>query len=135
MFVEEGFRIRFGNGEVIDFYADSGAEKEGWMRVLADAVGKGSGGSSQVKPWTDYVLKHERSVKARRDTSDHSRSSLAAPPPPRKDHIPPAPPSASRVPAPAAGAASSRPRHRHTQSQPEVRSADTRRNKARSLIF
>jgi hypothetical protein len=31
MFVEEGFRIRFANGEVIDFYADSAAEKDGWM--------------------------------------------------------------------------------------------------------
>ncbi|PLB47114.1 putative GTP binding protein [Aspergillus steynii IBT 23096] len=132
MFVEEGFRIRFGNGEVIDFYADSAAEKDGWMKVLADAVGKGSGGSSQVKPWTDFVLKHERSVKARRDTGDAPRSSLAAPPPPRKDPVPAAPPSASRVPAPPA---SSRPRHRHTQSQPEVRSADARRNKARSLMF
>jgi hypothetical protein len=37
MFVEEGFRIRFNNGEVIDFYADTAADKEGWMKVL-DAV-------------------------------------------------------------------------------------------------
>ncbi|THC93437.1 hypothetical protein EYZ11_007096 [Aspergillus tanneri] len=128
MFVEEGFRIRFGNGEVIDFYADSAADKEGWMRVLADAVGKGTGGSSQVKPWTDFVLKHERSQKARRETGD--RFSHAGPPPARKDV---AQTPASRVPEPAV--ASPRPRHRHTQSQPEVRSADARRNKARSLMF
>ncbi|KAI9035118.1 putative GTP binding protein (Bud4) [Aspergillus affinis] len=133
MFVEEGFRIRFGNGEVIDFYADSAAEKDGWMKVLADAVGKGSGGSSQTKPWTDFVLKHERSVKARREPEPSTpTSTLAGPPPPRKDAPPPPPSSASRVPGPPA---SSRPRHRHTQSQPDVRSADARRNKARSLMF
>ncbi|KIN00758.1 hypothetical protein OIDMADRAFT_146103 [Oidiodendron maius Zn] len=34
MFVEEGFRIRFNNGEVIDFYADTGADKKGWIKVL-----------------------------------------------------------------------------------------------------
>src|SRR5271168_2908732 len=41
MFVEEGFRIRFANGEIIDFYADSAADKEGWMRVLDQCIGKG----------------------------------------------------------------------------------------------
>ncbi|KAK6813469.1 hypothetical protein RU639_011207 [Aspergillus parasiticus] len=101
MFVEEGFRIRFGNGEVIDFYADSAADKEGWMKVLADAVGKGSSGSSQVKQWTELVLKRERTT--------------------------------STAPAPAA--APPRAKHRYTQSQPEVRSADSRRQKARSMMF
>lgn len=40
MFVEEGFRVRFANGETIDFYADSAAEKDGWMKILSDVVGK-----------------------------------------------------------------------------------------------
>ena len=59
MFVEEGFRIRFGNGETIDFYAESTADKDGWMKVLADAVGKDSSGQSQ-KAWTGLILARER---------------------------------------------------------------------------
>ncbi|KAG2411725.1 hypothetical protein HFD88_009281 [Aspergillus terreus] len=124
MFVEEGFRIRFGNGEVIDFYADSRADKEGWLTVLADAVGKSSGGG-QVKPWTELVLKRERSMKAPRRQTMERPSTMGAPPPPAKDTVPPlaGPPSPTR------------PRHRHTQSQPEVRGADARRQKVRSMMF
>jgi hypothetical protein len=65
MFVEEGFRIRFGNGEVIDFYADSTAEKEEWMKVLSEVVGKVSGSSGSAghsKPWTEAVLKRQKSL-------------------------------------------------------------------------
>jgi hypothetical protein len=128
MFVEEGFRIRFGNGEVIDFYADSAADKEGWMKVLAETVGKGSSsGSSQIKPWTELVLKRERSMKSRRETTD--RFSTHAPPPPVKKDVAFA--AGMTAPAPA----SPRPGHKHTQSQPEIRSADVRRQKARSLMF
>lgn len=57
MFVEEGFRIRFANGETIDFYADSAAEKDGWMKVLAEVVGKDS---VKAKAWTDLVLAKHR---------------------------------------------------------------------------
>ncbi|KAH2469957.1 hypothetical protein KXW63_005082 [Aspergillus fumigatus] len=128
MFVEEGFRIRFGNGEVIDFYADSAADKEGWMKVLAETVGKGSSsGSSQIKPWTELVLKRERSMKSRRETTD--RFSTHGPPPPVKKEVT----SAAGMTAPAP--ASPRPGHKHTQSQPEIRGADVRREKARSLMF
>ncbi|KAL4925005.1 putative GTP binding protein (Bud4) [Aspergillus undulatus] len=133
MFVEEGFRIRFGNGEVIDFYADSPAAKEGWMKVLADTVGKGPSGANQTKPWTELVLKRERSMKApRRETKDRFSNLGAAPPPPAKNHM--APP--LTAPAPTTHTAPpSRQRHNHTQSQPEARSAESRRQKARSLIF
>ncbi|KKK17778.1 hypothetical protein AOCH_004106 [Aspergillus ochraceoroseus] len=131
MFVEEGFRIRFGNGEVIDFYADSAADKEGWMQVLAETVGKGTVGNSQVKPWTELVLKRERSTKSRRETTDRVANTGLAPPPPVKKDAPPTTP----APAPATNAAQQRPRHKHTQSQPEVRSPEARRQKARSLIF
>ncbi|KAI5306655.1 hypothetical protein KEM56_007752 [Ascosphaera pollenicola] len=63
MFVEEGFRIRFGNGEVIDFYADSPAEKENWMEMLSQVVGKGSAlGSGPAKAWTEIVLRRERTT-------------------------------------------------------------------------
>jgi hypothetical protein len=57
MFVEEGFRVRFANGEVIDFYADTAKDKEGWMKILDGAVGKESTGMG----WCDLVLKREES--------------------------------------------------------------------------
>ncbi|KAL4978606.1 hypothetical protein BDW66DRAFT_16324 [Aspergillus desertorum] len=133
MFVEEGFRIRFGNGEVIDFYADSAADKEGWMKVLSETVGKGPTSASQAKPWTELVLKRERSIKAsRRETADRFSEFGAAPPPPVKKDVPRATPAQA---PPAHAAPAQRSRHKHIQSQPEVRSAESRRQKARSLIF
>ncbi|KAF3938230.1 hypothetical protein ABW19_dt0204728 [Dactylella cylindrospora] len=74
MFIEEGFRIRFANGECIDFYADSTDEKNGWMRVLNDTVGRCSNGKS----WCDHVLKKEREERAK-----------APPPPPAKPTVTP----------------------------------------------
>lgn len=62
MFVEEGFRMRFANGETIDFYADSAAEKDGWMKVLADVVGKDT---NKPKTWTDLVLAKQRATASR----------------------------------------------------------------------
>ncbi|KAJ9608321.1 Bud site selection protein bud4 [Cladophialophora chaetospira] len=65
MFVEEGFRIRFANGEVIDFYADATANKDEWMQALSQVVGKGMQSSSApVKGWADLVLKKEKKLKA-----------------------------------------------------------------------
>jgi hypothetical protein len=63
-YVEEGFRIRFANGETIDFYADSKEAKEDWMTALAQVVGKADLGSRK-KGWTDLVFAHERSEGAR----------------------------------------------------------------------
>lgn len=63
MFVEEGFRIRFTNGEVIDFYADTAVDKEGWMRNLESCIGKE--GNSSKGGWCDLVLKREESMKKR----------------------------------------------------------------------
>lgn len=79
MFVEEGFRIRFGNGEVIDFYADSPDAKEGWMAVLDQAVGKESISSST---WCGMVLKREENARRKaaaaasgeRKSSRHQKS-------------------------------------------------------------
>jgi PH domain len=56
MFVEEGFRIRFANGETIDFYADSANDKEAWMMVLGEMVGK----DSEKAVWTQMVLDKEK---------------------------------------------------------------------------
>jgi hypothetical protein len=64
MFVEQGFRIRFANGEVIDFHADSAAAKDEWLKVLCEIVGK-SAPSAVVKGWTEMVLKREKSVAAK----------------------------------------------------------------------
>ena len=69
MFVEEGFRIRFNNGEVIDFYADTGADKEGWMKVFDACIGKES--DSMKGGWCDLVLQREESLKRH---SEHGTS-------------------------------------------------------------
>ncbi|KAH9867788.1 hypothetical protein IAQ61_007092 [Plenodomus lingam] len=74
MFVEEGFRIRFANGEVIDFYADSREQKEAWMKVLTETVGKDL---ATNKGWAAMVLDKERKEKA-------ARSQPGAPAPPAK---------------------------------------------------
>jgi hypothetical protein len=63
MFVEEGFRIRFANGEVIDFYADTREQKEGWMKVLVEAVGADA---ATKKGWISMILEKERKEKAAR---------------------------------------------------------------------
>lgn len=62
MFVEEGFRVRFANGESIDFYADSRQQKEQWMSVLNETIGKN--GVAARTGWTDVVLAKERALKA-----------------------------------------------------------------------
>jgi len=58
-YVEEGFRIRFANGETIDFYADSREEKERWMQVLSQVIGKPETGRKKGT-WTDLVLAREK---------------------------------------------------------------------------
>ncbi|KAK2744678.1 Bud site selection protein bud4 [Onygenales sp. PD_40] len=133
MFVEEGFRIRFGNGEVIDFYADSAAEKDGWMVVLAETVGKGyAAGSGQPKAWTELVLKRERSLGIKREQVDRQMGQALLPPPaPKKDTFgPPLNKPPPPVPAPAP-----KSKHQHNLSQPEAGKHGARHQKSRSLIF
>lgn len=84
MFVEEGFRIRFNNGEVIDFYADTPQDKEGWIKVLSDVVGCDSmsndddsvNGSRAKGKWCDLVLKKEDTLRRRAEgrKASHSRA-------------------------------------------------------------
>nr|POE79671.1 bud site selection protein bud4 [Quercus suber] len=60
-YVEEGFRIRFSNGETIDFYADSQAEKDAWMNVLAQVIGKPAPSDiHKGQRWSDMVLAREK---------------------------------------------------------------------------
>ena len=69
MFVEEGFRIRFNNGEVIDFYADTAQDKEGWMRVLSEVIGRDNndddGNIRRRSKWCELVLKREEALRKR----------------------------------------------------------------------
>ncbi|KAF4548773.1 PH domain-containing protein 1 [Elsinoe fawcettii] len=58
-FVEEGFRLRFSNGETIDFYADSTAQKDEWMVALSQALGRPGSASGKAAKWTDLVLAQE----------------------------------------------------------------------------
>lgn len=82
MFVEEGFRIRFNNGEVIDFYADTAADKEGWMKALGDVIGRGetgldddTNGRGMKGKWCEIVLKREEALRRRADgRRTHSRT-------------------------------------------------------------
>lgn len=82
MFVEEGFRIRFNNGEVIDFYADSTEQKDGWMRALGEVIGRDSLGGeedaaeSKAKgKWCELVIKREEALKKRAEGRRvHSRT-------------------------------------------------------------
>lgn len=74
MFVDSGFRVKFENGEVIDFYAEDSEDKQRWVGALKNAVAKSQdinkktalikeeqtvslGG--QVKPWVELVLNTE----------------------------------------------------------------------------
>lgn len=81
MFVEEGFRIRFANGEVIDFYADNAEQKAGWMRVLSDCIGKDIASN---RGWTDMVLDKERRDKARSQGTRQVAEGTVPPPNPPK---------------------------------------------------
>lgn len=84
MFVEEGFRIRFNNGEIIDFYADNAQDKEGWMVVLSDVVGRDNfgpeddtlhGNSRSKGKWCELVLKREDTIRRRAERRpSHART-------------------------------------------------------------
>jgi hypothetical protein len=80
MFVEEGFRIRFNNGEVIDFYADTAADKDGWLRALGDIMGRGDSGDDEPAgrrktKWCELVLKREEALRKRAEGRRvHSRT-------------------------------------------------------------
>ncbi|KAF2144142.1 uncharacterized protein K452DRAFT_223987, partial [Aplosporella prunicola CBS 121167] len=105
-FVEEGFRIRFGNGETIDFYADNAEQKEAWMKVLSDTVGK-QAPSAGSKAWTELVFQKEKGERSsgrvpsyhRQQAQFQSQQAQAQPPLPNSGKAPAQAPSS--VPAPA----------------------------------
>jgi len=74
-FVEEGFRLRFNNGETIDFYALNAEEKDKWMEVLSEAMRSSStsyGSSSKKLKWTDLILSQEASMAAKSSSTTMS---------------------------------------------------------------
>lgn len=86
-YVEEGFRIRFANGETIDFYADSREHKDQWMVALTQVIGRPDPGH-KAATWTDLVLAREQAG----DIIDiHSTSPQKASVPEVKDFGRPAP--------------------------------------------
>ena len=126
MFVEEGFRIRFSNGEIIDFYADSAAEKDSWMTALSEVVGKDP---TKAKSWTDLVLS-KRKVAAKPAAPSPTKSTgsakqaptipaRSAPPTPAKTFMPKPAPVPQKSPA--------------RRSDVAQRRADA--SKTRSMIF
>lgn len=77
MFVDEGFRIRFLNGEIIDFYADEAESKQEWVKALVKVIesvaenkvkdaatqqekANMSGGTERIKPWVELVLERKK---------------------------------------------------------------------------
>jgi hypothetical protein len=74
MFVEEGFRIRFANGEVIDFYADSAEEKRAWLKILGETIGH----VPDSRGWCQMVLAREAKLKAEREKTDSAAEKLRA---------------------------------------------------------
>jgi hypothetical protein len=128
MFVEEGFRIRFANGETIDFYADSTAEKEGWMHALVEVVGKESRSSQHQKsiglrsaPPTPNPRQSSQQATSKTSPSKRPNSSQAQYSSPRK---PQHRPSQSDVNPPPP-----------LQKDPRHMTATERRAKTRSMVF
>lgn len=79
MFVEEGFRIRFNNGEVIDFYADTAEDKDGWLKVLGEITGRegqeDDSSNGGRKKWCELVLKREEAIRKKaQGRRTHSRT-------------------------------------------------------------
>ncbi|KAL9603917.1 MAG: hypothetical protein Q9219_000855 [cf. Caloplaca sp. 3 TL-2023] len=132
MFVEEGFRIRFANGETIDFYADSAAEKDGWMKALSEVVGKDL---SKPKSWTDIVIAKQKAVAAKAaKAGQHSSNKISQQnstkaPPTRSAPPTPAKPGPSKTFVPAS--VSKDPR----QGQPSAQRRADPAAKTRSMIF
>ena len=101
MFVEEGFRIRFANGECIDFYADSAEQKKGWMKVLNESIGR----TSEKSGWCDVVLAKEK--KERVDAAKIVPKPAPVTPRPQSTQLQPSRPQST---------AGNRFSHRHSQS-------------------
>ncbi len=140
MFVEEGFRIRFANGETIDFYADNADQKDEWMRILSETVGKEN---TSGKGWTDMVLAKEKTERAASSAMAAAQAAQAqANNKPQKRPVPPARCSSRSVPSspvksgrpsvPARASPEKSPQHREERKQQDRRNL---RGQVRSMMF
>jgi hypothetical protein len=94
MYLEEGFRVRFANGEVIDFYAESVETKDDWMKALTQVVGKAATCSTApIKGWTEMVLNREKTVRKHVAAASSSKARKEVP---RSDPMPSRPVSAPK---------------------------------------
>lgn len=137
-YVEEGFRIRFANGETIDFYADSRAKKDEWMEVLSQVVGRPDAGKRKMG-WTDLVL-------AREKAGGLNVEGGSLPASPVKQETVPAPPTMERKPLATKSAPTSpvkRPAAMRTQTEVQrprtppmkPRTGHRSRDAVKSMIF
>jgi hypothetical protein len=78
-YVEEGFRIRFANGETIDFYADNRGLKEQWIVALSQVIGKPDFGGDKKAAWTDLVLARERAQAGQPQSAPGSSDGSSSP--------------------------------------------------------
>ncbi|KAF1986625.1 DUF1709-domain-containing protein [Aulographum hederae CBS 113979] len=134
MFVEDGFRIKFANGEVIDFYAESPDHKAGWMRVLSEAIGREDG---LKKSWTDVVLARERSVGRAGNVAEDSSRKVSASKPPGHSRTKSTPAAAPPM-VPARDASKPVPNDKSPRHQREGNAtprASARRGEVRSMMF
>ena len=125
MFVEEGFRIRFANGETIDFYADSAG---GWMMFLSEVVGKDT---TKQKSWTDLVLAKQRAAASLADQvkQGQTKTSTASKQAPPLRSAPPTPAKHFSHPNVAPPAPEKSPR------RSDIGSRMAERAKTRSMMF
>jgi len=133
-FVEEGFRIRFANGETIDFYADNAEDKEGWMAVLSRTVGKSA---AVGKAWCQLVLAQEK--KATSKTKDQGparpRSAEGAPAPPNAAKAYRSMPSSPVKPMRDAPNGPPPQQSQQAKLRQDPRSSPSRRKQIQSMIF
>ncbi|QIX01298.1 hypothetical protein AMS68_006815 [Peltaster fructicola] len=142
-YVEEGFRIRFANGETIDFYADSRAEKDAWMTTLAQVIGKPDQSARKAK-WTDLVLAHEKThgvsaaakPEATLTSTTEVRDFVDAPPPPSKESVrKPVPTSTSPLKRPESLPMAQSPAKRPSTPPMQPRAGHRKRDAVKSMIF
>ena len=81
MFLPEGFRLRFADGETVDFYADTVAQKEEWVKMISEAVGKDV--ANDRLTWANMVLAKERADAAKQAEARSSQSPWKGKPQPR----------------------------------------------------
>lgn len=66
MYADRSFRIRFMDGEIVDFYADNAQKKDEWVRALTTAV---KYCTDKSYTWVDMVLEHNQILEETRENT------------------------------------------------------------------